>query len=184
MISPIVTERMRKVITLLKLARYLPIVVIVINMTVAYMMLPKTLLNISQSLNSVNYVLVIAAIVVLLLALVCFTFINNSVKLYCKSNDIIKSYISNPNLKLDYINLAQKERILIFSIYKYKSYFLIIQVMIIFIIELGLISAIIAKNAANLYSYALIAFLAFKIFQPKLQFLIQKLNRKVYLHMS
>lgn len=183
-LSPIVVIRMNKVNKRIGMLKYLPILALIVNAVVLYRLYPDTLLNFSQTLDRTNLVIASIALGSFIVALIYYTVINTSVKLYCKTNDLINQFLSKPILKLDYKNLPQKERILIHAIYKNFVYSFILQLIVVLIVGLGLISSLFYKNASNLYVYAAIAFIAIKIFLPKLPKLIEKLNRKAYLHMD
>lgn len=184
MISPIITIRQNKVTKHIKYFSYLTVLLLIFNVVLLYRLFPETLLNFSQSFKEINYGLLIAALAILLCAFIWYIYINKSIKLYCKKSHIVDSFFANGKYKLDYNNLPQKERILMYCLYKNRQYSFILQIMIMIVVELGFVSAIITQNAASFYIYALITFVAIKKFQPKLQNLIEKVNRKAYLHFN
>lgn len=181
-LSPIVVIRMNKVAKRINMLKYISILAMIVNVVVLCKLFPDTLLNFSQTIDRTNIIIAAVALGLFVASYIYYAFINSSVKLYCKSNDAIKLFLAKPILKLDYINLPQKERILIYAIYKNFKYSFILQLLIILIIELGFVSSLIYQNASNLYAYVAIGLIATKIFSPKLQNLIEKLNRKAYLH--
>lgn len=183
-LSPIVVIRMNKVVKRIEMLKYISILALIINAVVLYRLFPDTLLNFSQTIDRTNIIVAAVALGLFVAASIYYAVINSSVKLYCRSNDATNDFLAKPILKLDYKNLPQKERILIYSIYKNFNYSFILQLIILAIIVLGLISSLIYKNASNLYAYAAVAIIAIKVFTPKLPNLIEKLNRKAYLHID